>query len=334
MPESADATAEWVREWRKITVSAAAAITIQTRAEVARADHLRTVEFTQTGILAAPRGLIFVRSQKIDPRRSSRIECAHGDKPFENLCHPRGRHWREMKRCVPMLPRAALLLPLACAGSIVPAAAQNTSDQYRPELGIYYQATPIIRVESIDFASGTQSTHQWEGNFAYYVEAALKPVIRRRLREHPDAYREKYLTVRAGYRYETGLTNGNSTSGNLGIIELTSRYLLPRDFVITDRNRGDFRFLQGKPFDTRYRNRFRLERDLKHGRFVCTPYAFDEIFYDTSYDRWTPNRYAAGAEFPAGRHMVFDAYYMRQNSSRSNPPHLNIFGLRWNLHFQ
>lgn len=228
----------------------------------------------------------------------------------------------------------AMPLLLAFAGSTLPAAAQTTSDQYRPELGIYYQATPLVRLEFIDFASGTQSTHQWVGSFAYYVEAALKPVFRRRLREHPDAYRDKYLTIRAGYRQDTGLSNGDTTSRRIGVIELNSRYLLPWDLVLTDRNRGEFRSINGKPFDTRYRNRLRLERDLRHGSFTCTPYIFDEIFYDTSYDRWTPNRYGVGIQFPAGRHMVFDPYYMRQNDSQSNPPHLNIIGLRWNFFFQ
>ena len=237
-----------------------------------------------------------------------------------------------MNDCGPMPSRPFILL-LAFAAFIGPAAAQNTSEQYRPELGIYYQATPLIRVEFVEFLTDTQSTRQWQGNFAYYVEAALNPVLRRRLREHPDVYRDKYLTMRAGYRYDTGFNNGNTTSENRGIIEVNSRYLLPSDFVISDRNRGEFRSQKGKPFDTRYRNRLRLERDLKHGRFVCTPYVFDEIFYDTSYDRWTPNRYGAGAEFPAGRHMVFDGYYMRQNDSQSSPPHLNIVGFRWNLYF-
>jgi hypothetical protein len=83
----------------------------------------------------------------------------------------------------------------------------------------------------------------------------------------------------------------------------------------------------------RYRNRLHLERDVKHGRFVCTPYVYDEIFYDTRSGSWTPNEYALGVQLPAGRHMVFDAYYMRQNGSHSNPPHRNIFGLKWNLYF-
>ena len=146
-------------------------------------------------------------------------------------------------------------------------------------------------------------------------------------------YRNKYLTLRAGYRYQTSLTNGHSASENRGILELTSRYLLPWQLLISDRNRGDFRFIEGQPFSTRYSNRLRLERDVKYGWFNCTPYVYDEIFYDTRYDRWTPNRYALGAEFPAGPHVVLEPYYLRQNGSHLNPPHINAFGFKLNLYF-
>lgn len=241
-------------------------------------------------------------------------------------------HTKSRSRSSVVCRPCQLILLFAIGGAILPAAAQQSAEEFRPELGIYAQQGEFIRVEFIDFASSNQHTHEWQGDFAYFIETALKPPLRRRLREHPDVYRNRYLTARAGYRYQTGLTNGNSSSGNIGILEALSRYRLPSDLVISDRSRGEFRFIKGQPFSARYRNRLRLERDLKRGVFVCTPYVFDEIFYDTRYGTWTPNRYAAGAEFPVGRHMVFDAYYMLQNSSRSDP-HLNIIGFRWSLYF-
>jgi len=222
---------------------------------------------------------------------------------------------------------------LVFAASIVPADAQNTSAQFRPEIDIFIRQGELIRFEFENLATYTQATRSWAGNFAFFVETALKPVLRRNLREHPDVYRNRYLTMRGGYLYRTSLSNGQATSGNIGILELTPRYRLPWDLVVVDRNRGEFRFFKGQAFYTRYRNRFRLERDIKHGRFVCTPYVYDEVFYDTRYDLWTPNRYAFGVQFLAGRHMVFDPYYFRQNGSHSKPPHLNTLGFKWGLYF-
>ncbi len=225
-----------------------------------------------------------------------------------------------------------LALCLLAAGQwIIPAAAQS-SGEFRPELGLYIQQGPLIRFDLVDSFSGTQSTHDWQGDFALYIETALKPVFRQELRERPDVYRDKYLALRAGYRYQTSLTNTNSPSENRGILELTSRYMLPWQLVISDRNRGEFRFIQGQPFSTRYRNRLRLERDVQYGWLNCTPYVYDEIFYDTRYDRWTTNRYAIGAEFPIGPHVILEPYYLRQNASHTTPAHINAFGFKLNLY--
>ena len=225
----------------------------------------------------------------------------------------------------------SLVLCFLFVGSwIIPAAAQST-DEFRPELAIYIQQGPALRFELIDLFSANQSTHDWRGYFGFFVQIALKPVFRSELRNDPDVFRNKYLTLRAGYRYQTSLTSGHGGSENRGILELTSRYRLPWQLVISDRNRGDFRFIEGQPFSTLYRNRLRLERDVSRGWLNCTPYLYDEIFYDTRYDRWTPNRYVLGAEFPVG-HVVLEPYYLRQNSSRSNPPHINAFGFKLNLY--
>jgi hypothetical protein len=220
---------------------------------------------------------------------------------------------------------------LSVGPCIIPAAAQSTGE-FRPELGIYIQQGPVIRIEFVNSFSGVLSSRDWEGDFAFYVETALRPVFRRELRERPDMFRNKYLALRAGYLYGTSLTSGNSAHENRAILELTSRYILPWRLVISDRNRGEFRFIQGQPFSTRYRNRLRLERDVQFGWLNCTPYVYDEIFYDTRYDRWSPNRYALGVEFPVGPHVVLEPYYLRQNSSRSNPPHINVFGFKFNVY--
>jgi hypothetical protein len=232
-----------------------------------------------------------------------------------------------------MSKHSAVAICFLTAAAWIPLAAQGTGEEIRPELGFYIQQGPKIRVELVDSFNGDLSTHDWRGNFAFYVETALKPVLRRELRDRPDVFRNKYLTFRGGYRYETSLTNGRSAVENRGILELNSRYQLPWQLVVADRNRGEFRFIHERPFSTRYRNRLRLERDFKHGWLNCTPYIYDEIFYDTRFDRWTPNRYGFGVQFPVSRHVGLEPYYFRQHGSRSNPPHLNVFGFKFNFYF-
>jgi hypothetical protein len=228
----------------------------------------------------------------------------------------------------------ALAFCLLSAGAwSVPAAGQNTGGEFWPELGIYVQRGQLIRLEFVASASSNPNTDSWQGNFTFFVESALKPVFRRRLRDEPDVYRNRYLTFRAGYRYRTSLTPGAPVSESRIILEFTSRYHLPWQLVVSDRNRGEFRFIRGQAFSTRYRNRLRLERDITYGSYVFTPYIYDEIFYDPRYDQWTPNRYAFGLQFPVGQHVVLEPYYLRQDGNRSNPPHINVFGFKVNLYF-
>jgi hypothetical protein len=227
---------------------------------------------------------------------------------------------------------AVILWPLSVWLSIAAVNAQSTENQLRPELDVTVHPRETIRFEFTNSFRGDRNTGDWEGNFAFYIETALKPLVRRELRSHPDVYRNRFLSVRAGYQYHTGIDDSPSTPTNTGIIEVTSRYVLPWNLILCDRNRGDFRLPHGQPLSTRYRNRLRLERDIRYRGFDFTPYLYDEIYYDTRYDRWTPNRYAIGLEFSVNRHLVLEPYYLRQHSSRSNPPHISALGFRMKLY--
>lgn len=213
------------------------------------------------------------------------------------------------------------------------AAAQTTSGEFRPEFGVYIQQDPSLRYELVDIFTRTQSPENWGANFSFYIDTALKPMLRRELRSRPDVFRNKYLTIRAGYRNQRSLTDPHSAPENRAILELTSRYLLPWQIVVSDRNRGEFQFIQKEPFSTRYRNRIRVERDVRHDWVDATPYVSAEFYYDTRYDSWTTSRYIVGAEFPAGRHVVIVPYCFRQNSTTSSPHHINGFGSKLNLYF-
>ena len=153
------------------------------------------------------------------------------------------------------------------------------------------------------------------------------------MRDEPDVYRNRYLTFRAGYRYRTSLAGGDSGSENRGILEVTSRYSLPWQLVVSDRNQGEFRFIKGQAFSTRYSNRLRLDRDIKSAPMSSRRTSIDEIFYDSRYGQWTPNRYGIGCQFPVGEHVVLEPYYRRQDGNRSNPPHVNTLGFTFNLYF-
>jgi len=229
--------------------------------------------------------------------------------------------------------QCAILWMLAlCAGAAV-SSAQVTNSELRPESDIYLQLGPMMRLQLDMPFSGNLTTSDWDADPTFFVETALKPVLRRRLRQQPDVYRDRYLTFRAGYRYQTGLSSGRSAHENRGIMDLISRYPLPWHFIVSDRNRGEFRFVQNRPFSARYRNRLRLEYDFQQSWLECTPYTDFEVFYDTRSDQWTRTQYEAGVLFPVSSKVVLEPYYLRQHNSHSAPQHIDALGFRVSLYF-
>jgi hypothetical protein len=229
-----------------------------------------------------------------------------------------------------MFKREKLCLALLAAATLR-VSAQDSEREFRPELNIYVNEGSRVRINFRDTFHLQPGNSQ--GNFAYYVEFALRPVFRRALREQDDVFRNRFLTFRSGYQYTTSLGSNDAPPENRAIAELTARYPLPHGLVLVDRNRGDFRFIKGKGFSTRYRNRLWLERDLKLKRLVVTPYVYDEIFYDTRYDAWSNNRVVFGLQFPVGPHLVVEPYLLRQINSQAAPRHTDAFGLKFSLYF-
>jgi hypothetical protein len=231
-----------------------------------------------------------------------------------------------------MILRPKQALAALIFASVLPAGAQ-TQRQFWPEVKVFVSVNEAVRFISKASMNRDRDTSYREGTFGYFLDVAMKPVFRRKLREREDVFRRRFLTFRGGVQYTTGLASGDARREKRGLIEFTGRYPLPAQFVATDRNRGEFRFIRGQAFSARYRNRLQLERDEKIGRFIITPYGYAEVFYDTRYNAWVQNRFAAGVEIPAGPHAVIKPYFVRQTNRRSDPPHVNAVGLMFNLYF-
>ena len=114
---------------------------------------------------------------------------------------------------------------------------------------------------------------------------------------HVDYIPNKHLILRTGYRFGTNVgDNDDGFKEHRIITEQTLRKLIPGDFLVSDRNREDFRFLNGD-FSFRYRNRVTIEREVPtFKRRTITPYVSGEIFYDTRFNVWNRNRIAACIE--------------------------------------
>ena len=206
--------------------------------------------------------------------------------------------------------------------------AQETRKEFWPEVNVYINVKPKVRLYLLGTVS--KSVEDGEIRNAQSYEAQIGA--------HVDYIPNKHLILRTGYRYGTAVgSNEDGFREHRLIVEQTLRKLLPADFLLSDRNREDFRFINGE-FSFRYRNRVTIERELSvfEGRNI-TPYVSGEIFYDTRFNVWNRNRMAVGVQHTLRRgplrkmllhkrQVVLDIYVMKQNDSRSQTPHVKALG--------
>jgi len=216
----------------------------------------------------------------------------------------------------------------------VAAAAQDTPKEFWPEAQFYANLGETFRLRALVTRTKARESDRFtEWTFEVDIDVGLKAILRSKLAANPNTERGKYLTLRLGYVHVEALGDEeNPSSENRAILELNARSPLPGAFLLSDRSRGEARWINGS-YSLRYRNRLRLERDFSIGWLRFTPYATGELYYDTRYRIWNRNEYSFGTEVPIRRHTIIEFYFMRQNTSRSSNPHVNGFGLvfQWHL---
>jgi hypothetical protein len=223
---------------------------------------------------------------------------------------------------------------LLVAAPAVNAQEPATRNEFWPEIDVYINLKPKIRL----FLLGTASKSVEDG------ELFNARAFESQVGAHVDYIPNNHVILRAGYRFGTSVGETSEPFREHRLLtEQTLRKMLPGDLLLSDRNREDFRFLKGD-FSFRYRNRVTIEREFQLKKRTITPYISGELFYDTRYDIWNRNRWAAGVQTSITRgplrklllpkrQIVLDLYYLRQNDSRSDTPHVNAIGASLAFHF-
>lgn len=238
------------------------------------------------------------------------------------------RHRREVQRLSRFFVCCWILA--LCRAHV--AAQDNQRNEFWPELDVYVNIKPKLRLFLL--ATSSKSTEDGELLKAGAFEAQFGP--------HLDYVLSEHLMLRVGYRYGTSIGDADEFREHRVLTEQTLRKHLTRKFLLSDRNREDFRFLLDG-FSFRYRNRLMLEREFQLAdKRGITPYVSAETFYDTRYDVWNKTRFTAGVQIALKRrpldllpkhHTILDVYYMRVHDTRSSTPHVNGLGLALAFYF-
>jgi hypothetical protein len=210
----------------------------------------------------------------------------------------------------------AIAIGAACAG---PAAAQDASTEVWPEVDVWVKLRPRLTLFFPLSVSRSRETEYTEGLVGAHVDYRFN----------------RYVSTRAGYRYIWSISDADPPyREHRPVGELTLRVYPGASLLLVDRNRVDLRFIDGA-YSYRYRNRLRLERtftvDLGAPGRSLTPYAMEELGYDSRYDEFNRSRFTAGVETQLTRTVMVDVNFVRQDDSRASVERLNAFGLAVNL---
>ena len=159
---------------------------------------------------------------------------------------------------------------------------------------------------------------------------------------HLDYFWKKRWTLRTGYRYGFRIGSGDPFTEHRFLVEETYSRDLPRKFAVHDRNRQEFRVVNGD-FSMRFRNQLKLEREFSGAGRSFVPYASGEIFYDTRFSTFNRYRLRAGLEFcfrkrtsavlHVRKQKSLDLYYIWQHDSRSSTTRVQAVGITFAVHF-
>lgn len=227
-----------------------------------------------------------------------------------------------------------MFLLLAMIGTRSVTAQEPTPDEFWPEIDIYIHVKPKVRLFFLGVISKTVEDGDIRNAEGYQAQIGV----------HVDYIPNNHVVLRTGYRYGLALNNTDQFKEHRIVTEQTLRKLLPGDVLLSDRNRQDFRFVNGD-FSFRYRNRVTFEREfhLFKGRNI-TPYASGEISYDTRFNVWNRNALTVGVQQSLRRgpvrkmllpksQIILDLYFQKQNDSRSDKPHVRGIGAALSIYF-
>ena len=228
-------------------------------------------------------------------------------------------------------PLSLLLLPAAA----IPAQNSETQTQFWPEVDAYVHLNAKARLLFQYSATRRDDLHTYaEGQAAGFLDIYGLPALQSFDRMHSDKSKNKLLMFRAGYVFsKTPASSGKVTTEHTPTFLADLRFHLPFKLVVSERNRGDLRYINGV-FTPRYRNRVKVERGFRTGRFELAPYGMAEAFYDWRYDAFNRYRYTGGGEWTLNRHIILDASYVRQRDTKSKPEFVNAIAAKLYVYFR
>lgn len=217
------------------------------------------------------------------------------------------------------------------SGTIASGQTQDTEWEARPKVVSAIDLLPRTRLETwlesqqgLDFAF-----RRWRAGGL--LSRRMRPILNLALRDI-DEEDNHYLVLGGGYEYLHTIQGSKLTIDNT-IIAFATPHIQFSGFVLGDRNRVEFRWLNGV-YNYRYRNKLGLIRQLQAGALRFAPYGSAELFYNSSRRTWNDREYASGVQFPYKSLLMLDTYWLHERCPSCTPSSVSMIGVTLNLYLR
>jgi Protein of unknown function (DUF2490) len=215
----------------------------------------------------------------------------------------------------------ALLFSLTVFGS-VRAQNPNAVNEFDPTVEVRIELPRHVR---LDFTFGREKSEvSPSGKLKLDVgmNFRLMPILRRILSARDPDSRHR-LVFAANYDYSRAKEAQAVISEHKLILDGTLRQPLPNKYLLSDRNRFEFRWVNGQ-YRFRYRNRLRLERPVTVLKKEVTPYIAAEAFWDSRPRKFNQFRYSTGVSVPLRGPFSMNMGYERQHCTTCSDVNVNV----------
>lgn len=207
-------------------------------------------------------------------------------------------------------------------------AADNTEEQFWPELDVYYHLNRSVRLMFFSAVTKDRDVDYLDGELGGRLDIYVprfRPVLFRRLVREDDS-RMQRMQFRAGYRYNHSIGRTPSTTEQRTFLDGVVRWAVPANVLMSDRNRFEFRLVNGS-YSWRYRNELKLERDFQVRHRSFTAYTSSEEFWDSRFNRWNRLRFTGGLVLPFRKIWELKPHYSRQINTTAQTRNTNAIGI-------
>jgi len=228
-----------------------------------------------------------------------------------------------------------LIILITSSHALVAQDSTGTKQEVWPEVNVFYKINNKIRLFALYSATKLRNSSYTDGGYGIYVDYFAFPFVRGKIDPNlRDSTRGHYLWLRAGYLYSsTPPESEDPFKENTIVTEYNARYHLPYHILLTNRNRFDWRIINGS-FEPRYRPRLVIEKDMRTEYLYFTPSIYGEYYVYFNGGGLNRFRIYAGVQTKFTNHIEFETYYLHQFANGKKVKSLDAMGLVLKFYFK